>query len=216
MIENKENTQWIVFMKILFWSVIILNCLLSSGDCASVAVARRPSQVEEAPSKKYLEEISKEDRKIETFIQEQLETIRNSYGDGACNAAIAILSSMPGERNQAVLQAIFNAITAVAKSSASKAAPIKITQRQEFENIFKDNSTPSWGLEELQKNIPGATAAIDALRLDKLSPHCWDVIKKDLGEKIAKGKDNTQKFSMAMDTIENGIKMFSQWSGSAY
>ena len=216
MLENKENTLWIICMKILFWSVIVFSSLVSSSVCASVVVDRRPSQVEEVPSQKYLAEISKEDRKIEIFIQEQLEIIRNSYGHDACDAAITILSSIPEERNQVVLQAIFDAIKVGAKSSQGKSLPVKITQLQEFEKIFKDNSTPSWGLEELQKNIPGAKDEIDALRLDKLNPDCWDVIEQDLAKKIEKGNDNKQKFSIAMDTIKGGIEMFSQLHGNAY
>ncbi len=150
-------------MKLLFLALTFLSAIISSGNCAAIAV-KSPSR-SDSLNETYL----KQTQEIDRFKKKELEDIRSTLGEEAYKNANSIIESFPSEQiTISFLKAVFDAIKIGAKSVAGKAAPAaKTTHLQEFEKLFAANTSPSWGLKEIETNIPGYKAEIDKVSFKK-------------------------------------------------
>lgn len=199
-------------MKLFSLALIFLSAIVSSGNCASVAVM--PSQGHKLGSFKeaYLRQIEE----TEKFMQKELENIKSTLGESAHKDATSMIESLASEQiNIPFLKAIFDAIEIGAKSVAGKDSPRQappLSHTQQFESLLLKNTTPSWDLKELEKNIHGYRAEIDELRLEKINPLSWETIMKELPAKINAEKENSLKVAAAIECIKYVIRILSQWS----
>ncbi len=191
-------------MKLLFLALTFLGGIISNGNCATAVM--RPPVTKSDSMASVKSAILREAAETADYTQRELEDIKSTLGGDAYNSACEIIGGMQQSTiNKSTLSPVFNSI----KQGASQKSP-SLTNLQKFENAFKANSSPSWGLSELKANIPDFDSLIASLNIETIDSEFWEMVIKSLPAEMRKSKDNKAKFQTAKNIIEDSMKAYAQ------
>ena len=75
----------------------------------------------------------------------------------------------------------------------------------QFEDVYRENSNPKWGYNELNQDVNNCRNQVAQSGLEKLAESIWKTVLKDIPKAMATGESNPSKFNNALGVIRRWV-----------
>lgn len=205
-------------MKLLV--LMVLGCSVSTICAADVAVMRPPSvssmsidsprSVSSSKSDQFKESIE-----VALYMRDELDNILATLGDAAYQDACDRIGDLPFKLlTKENLQKVFDDI----RKGIKKAAAVKLSNTEKLENVLKENTNPSWGLDEFEKDKDTkiVVESIKSLSVDSVHSDFWDQVIAQIKKDISKPDTNKDKLDEAVRNIKSALDVYYSHAAPGY
>ncbi len=195
-------------MKLLFFTLMFFESMISRANCAVLDDIL--DNIENA-SVEYQSTIDKNTLIAEKYKKEELENIKNIFGEEVQDTAADLIKKIPAEQvSIPVLNAVFEGIKKgyiTGEKSPRKESP-RSSNLKKLEDIFMANTSPPWGIREIRTADAHFDEFIKKQGVDKVDEAFWEQVMEVLSGNIRPLNSNIEKLLETKSSIDMAMNIY--------